>query len=238
MSLFVAFALVAGGQEIAGTRTRPMVVKREIATSPAVSRAVMAEFARCVVRRKHDVAAEVVLDPSQQLGSEENKGLFISDCMPRGSRMRAKAVQMRYGLAEALVLADVKTAPADLAQVPPLQHLPFVDRPMPADVASDPERVARWQAFADVAQGYAAIAPLGECVVRANPDASLALLKTPVETDAEKSAIAAIAPALPGCVKKGEQISINRFNLRGTIALNLYRLARAPRIAAASGGAQ
>lgn len=238
MSLFVALTVLAAGQEFSGTRTPPVVVQRQVATSPAVSRAVMSEFARCVVRRKHDVAAEVVLDPSQQLGSEETKGLFISDCMPRGSRMRAKAVQMRYGLAEALVLADIKAAPTDLSQVAPLQHLPFVDRPMPADVAADPNRVAGWQAFADAAHGFAAIAPLGECVVRANPAASLALLKTPVETEAEKTALGTLAPALPGCVKQGEQIAINRFNLRGTIALNLYRLARAPRIAVGSGGAQ
>jgi len=238
MNLLLAFAMLASGQEVIGTRTPPMVVQRYLDTSPAVSRKVMAEFAQCVVRRKHDVAAQVVLDPSQQLGDEDNKGLFISDCMPSGSRMRAKPAQMRYGLAEALVLADVKTAPADLARVAPLQHLPFVDRPMPADVAADPERVARWNAFAEAAQAYASLAPIGECVVRADPAGSLALLKTEVESEQETAAVAALAPVLPGCVKKGEQLSLNRFNLRGTIALNLYRLARARRVAANPGGAE
>lgn len=236
MSVFVAFAIMAAGQDIVGTRAKPVVVQRQINASPAVSRAVMAEFARCVIRRKHDVAAKVVLDSTQALGSEDNDDLFISDCMPAGSRMRAKAVQMRYGLAEALVLSDVKAVPADLSLVAPLQHLPFVDRPMPADVAADPERVARWQAFAEAARAYANLAPIGECVVRADPAGSLALLKTKVESDAEKAAVGAIASALPGCVKKGEQLSINRFNLRGTIAVNLYRLARAPRLAASPGG--
>ena len=238
MSILVAFAMLAAGQETSGTRTPPMVVQRYLDTSPAVSRAVMAEFARCVVRRKHDAAAEVVLDPTQQLGSEDNKGLFISDCMPSGSRMRAKAVQMRYGLAEALVLSDMKSAPADLALVAPLQHLPFVDRPMPADVAADPGRAEGWQAFAEAAQAYAALAPLGECVVRADPAGSLALLKTPVESEEEMAAVGALAAVLPGCVKKGQKLSFNRFNLRGTIALNLYRLARAPRVAASSSGAE
>ena len=238
MSILVAFAMLAAGQETSGTRTPPMVVQRYLDTSPAVSRAVMAEFARCVVRRKHDAAAEVVLDPAQQLGSEDNKGLFVSDCMPSGSRMRAKAVQMRYGLAEALVRSDMESAPADLALVAPLQRLAFVDRPMPADVAADPERVAGWQAFAEAAQSYAALAPLGECVVRADPAGSLALLKTPVESEEEMAAVGALAPVLPGCVKKGQKLSFNRFNLRGTIALNLYRLARAPRVAASSSGAE
>jgi hypothetical protein len=229
--------MLASGQEVTGTRTPPMVVQRYLETGPAVSRAVMAEFARCVVRRKHDVAAEVVLDPSQQLGSEDNKGLFISDCMPSGARMRAKAAQMRYGLAEALVLADVKAAPSDLSLVAPLRHPPFIDRPMPADVAADPARVAAWQAFAEMAQSYANLAPIGECVVRADPAGALVLLKTDEASEAEKAAVAAIASKLPGCVKKGQQLAINRFNLRGTIALNLYRLARAPRVAANPGGA-
>jgi hypothetical protein len=238
MSLFVALALMASGQEIIGTRTGPTVVQRQVDASPAVSRAVMAEFAGCVVRRKHDLAAEVVLDPGQRLGSEEGRGLFISDCMPRGSQMQAKATQVRYGLAEALVVADVKAAPEDLSRVAPLQHPPFVDRPMPAEVAADPERVARWQAFAQAEQAYASLGPIGECVVRADPAGSLALLKTEAGSDAEKAAVGAIAAVLPGCVKKGEQLSINRFNLRGTLALNLYRLARAPRVAANSGGAE
>ena len=238
MSLFVAFAMLASGQEVIGTRTPPVVIQRKIDASPAVSRKVMAEFAQCVVRRKHDVAAEVVLDPSQQLGSEDNKGLFISDCMPSGARMRAKAAQMRYGLAEALVLADVDAAPTDLSQVSPLRHPPFIDRPMPAEVAVDPARAAKWQAFGEAAQAYANLAPVGECVVRTDPAGSLALLKTDVESDAEKAAVGAIAPVLPGCVKKGEQLAINRFNLRGTIALNLYRLAKAPRMAINSSGAE
>ena len=67
--------------------------------------------------------------------------------------------------------------------------------------------MARWQAFAEAARAYANLAPIGECVVRADPAGSLALLKTKVESDAEKAAVGAIASALPGCVKKGEQWS-------------------------------
>ena len=113
---------------------------------------------------------------------------------------------MRYGLAEALVLADVKKAPGDFSPVAPLQHPPFVDRPMPAEVASDPERAAGWQAFAEAAKAYAALAPIGECVVRADPAGSLALLKTDVESEAEKAAVGAIAAVLPGCVTVGRKI--------------------------------
>ena len=229
-----AIILVAAhaAQDIIGTRARPVVVKRMIETgSQSVSRAVMAEFARCVVRRKHDAAAQVVLDPAADLGVERERGLFISDCMPSGSRMRAKATQMRYGLAEALALVDLKQIPASFDGVGPLEHRPFVDRPMPADVAANPARLAGWKAFAEAATAYAALSPFGECVARADTGGSAALLRTRLDSDAEQAAIAAMGPALSGCLAKGQKIAINRFNLRGTVAVNLYRLARAPRVA-------
>lgn len=220
--------------DVIGTRAGPILVDRTVdARNAGLSRAVMAEFARCIVRRKHDAAARVVLDPAADLGAERERGLFISDCMPSRTRMRAKAMQMRYGLAEALVVADLKQVAASFADVAPLQHHPFVDRPMPAEVAADPERLAGWNAFAEAATAYAALSPYGECIVRADPAGSVALLRTPLDGDEEKAAIAALAPALSNCVVKGQKLAINRFNLRGTVALNLYRLAKAPRVAPA-----
>lgn len=238
-NLFVAAAAIlvaaspAAAQrgDIVGTRAGPILVDRTVdARDAGVSRAVMAEFARCIVRRKHDVAARVVLDPAADLGAERERGLFISDCMPARTRMRAKAMQMRYGLAEALVIADLKQVPASFIDVAPLEHRAFVDRPMPAEVAADPERLAGWNAFAEAATAYAALSPYGECIVRNAPAASVALLRTPLDGDEEKAAIAAMAPALSGCVPKGQKLAVNRFNLRGTVALNLYRLAKAPRV--------
>lgn len=227
----LALSLLAAQAAPSAVRAGPIVVPREVpAASQGVSRAVLAEYSRCIVRRKHDAAARAVLGDGP-IGRDE--GLNISDCMPDRSRMRATAVQMRYGFADALVAADIKAPPADLAAVAPLAHRPFVDRPMPAVVAADPARVERWNAFAQAATAYATLSPLGECVVRANPGAALRLLRTPVESDEEKNAIGGLGTALTGCVATGAPLSVNRFALRGTIALNFYRLAMAPRVTAA-----
>ena len=214
-----------------------MVVSRDSAlASDAVSRRVLAEFTRCVVRRKHDVAASAVLDPAMEYREDRQSGLYISDCMPPGSRMRAQTVQVRYGLAEALTLSESRNLSIDFAGVAPLQHRAFIDRPMPKEVAADPKRVARWNNFAAQARAYAALSPFGECVVRAAPAQSLAVLRTTVETPAEIAAMNALGPVLAPCLARGKALQLNKLAMRGTIAMNLYRLAHAPRTAPASGG--
>ena len=221
MSLLLTIAALAGaaqGREVSGVRAGPTVVERSVASpSQDVSRAVLAEFSRCIVRRKHDIAARVVLDPAASLGRERAEGLFISDCMPPRSRMRVNATQMRYGLAEALTIADAKTLSFDFANVAPLAH------PSSASPAS----------FAAEQAALAAASPFGECVVRAAPAQSLAVLRTRVGSPEESAAMESLFPLLGTCLGKGKEMRLNRFVMRGTLALNLYRLARAPRVAAA-----
>jgi hypothetical protein len=226
----------AQGREVVGVGPGRMVVERYVdAPSQGVSRMVLDEFAKCIVRRKHDAAARGVLDPDANLGKEREDGLFISDCMPGRTRLRARATQVRYGLAEALTLADAGKLSLDFAGVAPLVHRPFVDRPMPADVAADPRRVAGWNAYAAEHVAYAAVAPFGECVVRAAPAQSLAVLRTRVETAEETAALNALGPVLGPCLAKGSAMKLNKFVMRGTLALNLYRLANAPRGVPAGG---
>ena len=237
LTLMLAAGAGQANREATVSRSGPLVVSRESEpASDTVSRRVLAEFTRCVVRRKHDVAASAVLDPDVDLGDDRRNGLNISDCMPRGARMRAPAVQVRYGLAEALTLSEAGKLSTDFAGVAPLEHRPFVDRPMPPEVAADPQRVARWNAFAAQARAYAALSPFGECVVRAAPAQSLAVLRTTVETPAEIAALNALGPVLAPCLARGKALQLNKLAMRGTIAINLYRLAHAPRAAAVAGG--
>ena len=223
MSLLLTFAALAGaaqGREVTGVRAAPTVVERSVASpSQDVSRLVLAEFSKCIVRRKHDVAARVVLDPAANLGRERAEGLFISDCMPTRSRMRVNATQMRYGLAEALTIAEAKTLSFDFANVAPLSH--------PLSASSSPALFPAEQV------ALAAASPFGECVVRAAPAQSLAVLRTRVGSPEESAAMESLFPLLGKCLGKGKEMRLNRFVMRGTLALNLYRLARAPRVAAA-----
>ncbi len=76
-----------------------------------------------------------------------------------------------------------------------------------------------------------AISILGECVVRANPSAAHSLLLTKIGSVLETRYLDAIQPAAGNCIEKGGSISLTKYSLRGTIALNFYRLAKAPRVA-------
>lgn len=62
------------------------------------------------------------------------------------------------------------------------------------------------------------------CVVMRAPKESAALFRTEVMSDAEKTVLAAVAPQLATCVKKGKQFRTNRSGLRALLALAAYRV--------------
>lgn len=66
-----------------------------------------------------------------------------------------------------------------------------------------------------------------ECVAR---DAALKLSLSDPDSGYEASAFATLQPALSLCLDKGKAIALDKAAVRGAIALNLYRLAKAPRV--------
>lgn len=70
------------------------------------------------------------------------------------------------------------------------------------------------------------------CIVRKTPDAVVALLATEPASDAEKTALNAITPMLPGCIRNGMQVRFNRQGLRAVLALAAYRIATKPKTTA------
>jgi hypothetical protein len=192
------------------------------------SRELMRDFSRCMAKRHgKDATAIVNWEPASQL-PEGFYRLFKSDCLPRGGisglQMRGKLTQYRYALAEALLLRAYGDAmPAGLANAGPLTHPAIpVGAPIPAKWRGD---AAEWQEQVALSQAYAYVSAFGECVARAAPDQAWALLKTEVVSREEQVALAALAPAMSGCISKGQQVELNKFNVRGSIALNFYRLA-------------
>jgi hypothetical protein len=55
-------------------------------------------------------------------------------------------------------------------------------------------------------------------------------LLTEPGSDLETRYLEALQPAAGNCIEKGAAISMTKYSLRGTIALNFYRLAMAPRV--------
>jgi hypothetical protein len=212
--------------------------------SAAEMRQVHARFGDCVVKKHHAAARAYVLTPDMGADDRPLERLADGNCLLAATsgvrarvQMRFPADTMRYALAEALVRRDA-LAPAAVANAAPLvqptfdaaRYEPKAGRTMkPAELASLEEQ--RTKRLATV---Y--VAAYGECVVRTDPAGAHALLRTEPESAAEAAAIGALRPALGNCLPDGQTLSFGKFIIRGTVAMNFYRLANAPRVAARPAG--
>jgi hypothetical protein len=201
------------------------------------SRQVMADFARCVVTERPQVASQSVVedwDAKQIIGAGSK--LMPPTCVRAAgliSALRFQASNARAALAEQLILRDTEVAltAERAAPVAPLAyHQPWpvetVDKKGRPLGAKDIERQ-----ITAISEKRAAIAgqQFGECVVRANPPAVRSVFATKVGDGAELEAIKALSAVLPACVPAGKRLSIDRNSLRGILALSYYRMAMAAR---------
>lgn len=74
---------------------------------------------------------------------------------------------------------------------------------------------------------YRPVRLLGDCVVRASPVATHALLIAAPNTPAEDAALAQLRPALESCLIQDQTVRMNRASLRGAVAESAYKLALA-----------
>jgi hypothetical protein len=200
------------------------------------TRLMIRTYGDCVVKRESRRAAEAVV---ANLGSTDlmrkYPQLIDGTCVPnvpRGQvvKVRFSGDQYRYALADALVRAELgsQTAPA-LDAVPRLSHR---EPPEPTRVTPNGKQLSErkyQEALLDYQErrAFSVLSRYGECVVRANPAAARALLLTEPESADEAAQFAAMQTALGTCVEQGQTISLAKLPLRGTIAVNYYRLARA-----------
>lgn len=195
-------------------------------------------YADCVVKRAHDLAAKAIL------GNVRNgeilhhySGLIIPDCLVSaangGVEMSFGGDLYRYALAGALVRKDlVSRSLDDLNQVAPLDHLSVDEAPRQN---ADPKFSKRKQA--KLAKSYREsiatnfLSEYGECVVRADPaGAKAVLLSKPMKPD-ETTTFKALMPALQNCMPANNTLAFGPLMLRGSLSINYYRLAYAPRTA-------
>ena len=211
----------------------------------AERRQMMADFATCAVRFEPEAASKAVLD--QLRGSElrENRRLISGDCLPQrrfgALQLRTAGPLMLYALADALVDREQNLDVGNLDRVAPLDHRPVDEAWFDQEAAKrkTPEQKAEVEERRQLAKADVALSRFGECVVRQRPAEALALVRTKPATPEEKTAFAAVTPVLGNCISEGAKIAMSRDVVRGTVALNLYRLAKAPRtLAPANGAAQ
>jgi hypothetical protein len=194
------------------------------------------DYAKCVVARHAGPASEAVLsDVDNKTLMARYWSLVEGECLVRQTHAAAKMSfpgdLYRYALADALVSRELKSAPVpDFSNVPPLQRRALPEAPAPLRAnASKAERRKYDEEMKDFteAEAFRSLGALGECVVRLNAPGAKGLLLTSPETPAETSSFDALRPALGQCLPEGTTLTLGRLVLRGTIAVNYYRLAHA-----------
>ena len=220
------------------------------APQSAEVRRIAQAYGDCVVKQDHGAAQAYVLQhlrvpKDDRAGHVLIEKITYGRCLTDASRryfstdrMRFPADSMRYALSDALFRRDLADRPplSNLNLIPPLEHAAFDEsdyQPKPGKkFKQDQLEQAQFARSRDLASITAS--QLGECIVRNDPAAAYALLRTPVATPAENMAFAPIAQKAGQCVQQGAAIELDKAILRGTVAFNYYRLAFAPRTATPS----
>lgn len=199
-------------------------------------------YGNCVVRKQPAAAAAYVLSQGAEMESGALRRLVdkVNDgpCLIDASKsfgnvqMRFPADTMRYTLADALFRAQPTAGPLTIpATLPMLAHPTFKEAEYQAAVAKERNK----RKLADLATRRSRslarilLSDFGECVVRANPAGAHALLRANVLTPEEDRAFVSLQPAFGQCLYEGQTLAMNKAMLRGTIALNHYRLAQVTR---------
>lgn len=201
------------------------------AATKTAARQAYARYTECPAKRNPKDARRVVLStiPNRDI-LKSYPSLITPDCLDVGS-LTLPGDFIRYGLAEALVRRDLAAGlPADIGQAAPLEHAPFIDdQPMTAKKLK-PKEAQRLDKQRLEAAGFRYLSMLGECVVRKDPPAALRLVLSKPNSGEELRAFEPLKISIASCIIAGQTLAFDQAALRGSIAMNLYRLANAPRV--------
>ena len=159
------------------------------------------------------------------------KRLIQGECLPKSSMVSVMTNDTMLGsLAEALIKVDAVAVPAagfsavpqlTYAEPTPLRTTDKAGKPLSQERIEAQQRGIAKKVLANTRLRF------GECIVRREPVLSRGVIDTAINTDAELSAIKALAPAMSECLAPGETAGFDRETLRGAFAVALYRLSHA-----------
>jgi len=201
--------------------------------SPDEVRRVVANYATCIVRHSHDQAAKALLaDADNFMIKQDFRRLINGDCLrPDVQEIGFGTDLYRYALAEALVNAEfAKGGPSDFSDRPPLMHHPGptqaqIDAAVAAE-KSNKKRAKIREAYEEQ-QIVPALSQYGECVVRVDPVGTRLWILSKPGSSEEAGRIEDLRHSFGMCLKDGKVV-FSKETLRGTVALNYYRLTHAP----------
>ncbi|HEX8442746.1 MAG TPA: hypothetical protein VF631_03760 [Allosphingosinicella sp.] len=221
---------------------QPVRAAQDFEYSTAETRKLMHAYAQCAVARQARRASEaLVRNVDNSVILRTYPQLIAGDCLAkqtrRSTKMSFSGDLYRYALADALVSHEFSTSEAlRFESVPRLDHRDPGELPKPIGANGKRLSARKYEAAVKDHKQGAAIAYIsryGECVVRSAPGEARALLKTAPDSAEESVRFGALRVALGTCLREGESLRFGRTTLRGTIAVNYYRLAYAARAGAA-----
>lgn len=188
------------------------------------------DYAVCIADKYPALAREFVLtDPTRDSKDERFRVLADYKCVPETLKVDFVYLRMHgdgsvYNLAEALLKRDKPKIPTDFASIPYLAHR----QPMKMENYKKSGKLSEKEYAQRVERsiGEYTMSRIGECVVRADPANSMALLDATIAGDAENRTIQTLLPSVAKCIDNGS-IKIRPEQLRGTVAFNLFRLVSA-----------
>ncbi len=201
-------------------------------------RAITYGYAKCIVGRHATKASQALIENVDNSVLLRRYPMLIDgQCLVNelagGGTMKFTGDLYRYALADALVKRELAAAPAPVLDgVPRLEARSLPERPQP--LAPDAKKSARRKHDAalksfDRAAAYHFLGGYGECVVRVDPAGAKSLLLTKPDSTEESASFSSLRPAFSTCLPEGKTLQFGRVALRGTIAVNYYRLAHAAR---------
>jgi hypothetical protein len=217
----------------------PGVAQKRNTDLPAAEvRTILHQYGQCVVKREPALAAEAIIRNVDEELARKYGSLIIGACLPQrpgtSAVARLTGDQYRYALADALVRRELATVPVpNLDSVPMLGHRD--PGTAPSRVSATGKRLSE-RKFEEASRRHrqasadSYLSRYGECVVRVDPAAARGLLLTDPETAEERARFAAMQTAFGTCLPENQTLNFGKLALRGTIALNYYRLAKAPRV--------
>ena len=209
---------------------------KEVDLKRGEARALIERYGDCIILKRRKAASEAILSNAYSgVIRRKYPTLIDGKCLqaPRGmtAMVSFSGEHLKYALADALFEAELsQSAPPNVEAVPPLQRGSPYPAPKPPTANASKSIIADYQKASrnyDLWRASDVASQFGECVVRSNPLGARELLRTEPETAAESAAFGSLSGALGDCLAAGEKLTFSKQVLRGTVAINYYRLAKA-----------
>ena len=231
MNFSSSIAKLIAGMLLAVTAA-PTLARQPIGTTQ--TRSISANYADCVVKKSAPQARGAIAELANSLTVQKKyRRLIDPTCMAQVTTNTSSdgiafgGDTFFYTMADALIRKDyAQSGPTDFSAIAPLIHRQKLANPSASEREESSKRQqAEFEKDLAKSNAFNTLSRFGECAVRGNPEVSRQLSLTEVGSADERLKFNILLPALAKCLPPEATVKFSPFLLRGTIALNYFRLA-------------